>query len=136
MDLNIWNEEYSVGIETIDEQHKELVCMINTLYDALAEGKTSEVQDDILNGLLDYSDRNFTYEEDLFNRYDYPDAEIHRKEHACLDDRLVGLKSRLEVGNLFLGEVVLLKLLQDWLINHVMKSDRRLGDFLIEKGVK
>ncbi len=131
-----WSDEFSVGIESIDEQHKKLVNMIGTLHDAIADGKALEVLDEIFNGLYDYIDYHFTYEEELVEKYHHPDAETHKKEHAAFNAQLTKFKSKMEDGDHFMGEVLLLKFLQDWLINHIMKSDKKYSYFLIVRGVK
>ncbi len=131
-----WNDEFSIGIKSIDEQHKELVSIINTLYDALTGGKASDVMDTIFNDLFDYSERHFTYEEELFKRYDYPDTENHKEEHAELKHQLIKLKNKLYSNDNFMCEVLILKFLEDWLINHILKTDKKFSPYLIEKGVK
>jgi hemerythrin-like metal-binding protein len=131
-----WSDEFSVGIESIDEQHKKLVNMIKTLYDALREGRASEVVDEILNGLFDYADYHFSYEEELFDKYGYPDARNHKEEHEELGHHLKQLSVKLEIGDCFMGEILLLEFLEDWLIKHIMTTDKKFGPFFIEKGVK
>jgi hemerythrin-like metal-binding protein len=131
-----WSDEFSVGIESIDEQHKKLINMIKNLYDALANGRVSDVMDEIFSGMFDYTDQHFSYEETLFDKYDYPDAEAHKEEHAELHRQLVKLKNDIYSGDHFMSEVLLLKFLEDWLINHILKTDKKFGPYLIEKGVK
>ena len=131
-----WTDEFSVGIESIDTQHKKLVDMIKTLHNAIADGKATEVLDKIFSELLDYTNYHFSYEEELFKSYGYTDEEVHKKEHAELKNQLLKLKRMMDEGDSFMGEVLVLKFLQDWLLNHIMKSDKKYGPFLVEKGVK
>jgi len=131
----VWSDEFSVGIESIDEQHKKLIDMIKTLHDAIADGKASEVMDEIFNGLFDYANYHFSYEEELFDKYGYPDAENHKKEHTELKRQVAQHRARLATGDRFMGEVLLLKFMQDWLVNHIMKTDMKFAPFLILKGV-
>ncbi len=131
-----WSDEFSVGIKSIDEQHKKLVSIIKTLYDALADGKASEVMDTIFNDLFDYSEQHFSYEEELFKQYDYPDTENHKEEHTELKRQLIKLKNDIYSGDNFMCEVLLLKFLEEWLIIHILKTDKKFGPYLIEKGVK
>ena len=136
MNLTAWSDEFSVGIKSIDEQHKKIVNMIKTLHDALDKGKAPAVLDKIINGLLDYTGQHFTYEEELFDKYGYPDAGDHKKEHAKLDKRVLKLKAELDAGSLKIGEVLLLELLYDLLQNHILKTDKKYSAFLVGKGVK
>ncbi len=131
-----WTDEFSVGIESIDTQHKKLVDMIKTLHNAIADGKTTEVLDKIFEELIDYTNYHFSYEEELFKSYGYPDEGVHKKEHVDLKNQLLKLKRMMKEGDSFMGEVLILKFLQDWLLNHIMKSDKKYGPFLVEKGMK
>jgi len=131
-----WSDEFSVGIESVDTQHKKLVNMIKTLHNAIADGKATEVLDKIFSELLDYTNYHFSYEEELFKSYGYPDEEVHKKEHIDLKNQLLKLKRMMDEGDSFMGEVLVLKFLQDWLLNHIMKSDKKYGPFLVGKGIK
>lgn len=121
----IWNDEFSIGIKSIDEQHKKLISLIKTLYDAIADGKASDVMDTIFNNLFDYSEQHFAYEEELFKWYDYPDAEDHKKEHVELKRQLIKLKNKFCSNENFMCKVLLLKSLDGWLINHIKKESER-----------
>jgi hypothetical protein len=50
MALYDWNESYSVGVKTMDDQHKKLIGMINQLHDAMKEGKGSSEIGSVLSG--------------------------------------------------------------------------------------
>ena len=130
-----WSDEISVGVESIDNQHKKLVSMINALHNAIADGKDIEVLEEIFNGLFDYTDKHFSYEEELSKKHGYPDVEDHKEEHAELIYQVARHKSMLGSGGLFRGEL-LVDFLQFWLINHIKTSDMKFASFLIEKGVK
>ena len=43
-----WNDELSVGIQEIDEQHKVLVGLVNEMHDAIHARHGSEVSSEIL----------------------------------------------------------------------------------------
>ncbi len=131
-----WSDEFSIGIESIDEQHKKLIDMIKTLYDAIADGRASDVMDEIFSSMFDYTDQHFSYEEELFEKYSYPDAEDHKKEHAELKRQLIKLKDDIYSGDHFMSEVLLLKFLEDWLIHHILKTDMKYSQYLIVKGVE
>jgi hemerythrin-like metal-binding protein len=135
MDLIAWNEEYSVGIESIDEQHKKLINIIRTLHDAIVDKNDLEALDEIVSELIDHTKYHFSYEEEVFEKYGYPDAENHKNEHAALTDRVVRLKADMNAGYIFIG-MELVNFLQDWLVDHIMASDKNFGPFLIEKGAK
>lgn len=55
MPLIRWNNEISVGISSIDEQHKQLVNMFNELNDGLEQGRANDVLAKIFAGLAHQS---------------------------------------------------------------------------------
>ncbi len=78
MPLIQWSDNLSVGIASIDEQHKKLLNMINVLSDALANGQANEVLVQIFDGLAVYTVKHFAYEEELFSKYGYEESEAHK----------------------------------------------------------
>jgi hemerythrin len=127
-----WSDEISVGVESIDDQHKKLVSIVNTLHKAIVNGKDTEELNKIFNRLFDYTDHHFSYEEELSEKYDYPDIENHKKEHTELKYQIEHHQS---MRGLFRGEL-LVDFLHYWLVNHIMISDKEFASFLIKKGVK
>ena len=134
MPLLEWSDELSIGINSIDEQHKKLVNMINALNDALAEGKANELLAKIFDGLAVYTVKHFGYEEELFAQHGYVEAEAHKNEHEALINQVKALQDKMNEGD-FMISVEVMAFLKDWLTNHIMKTDKAYAPFLIDKGV-
>ena len=134
MPLLEWSDELSVGINSIDDQHKKLVNMINALNDALAEGKADELLVKIFDGLAVYTVKHFGYEEDLFAQHGYQESEAHKNEHQALIAQVKNLQDKMNEGD-FMISVEVMAFLKDWLTNHIMKTDKAYAPFLIDKGV-
>ena len=79
-----WSDEYSVGVKQIDDQHKNLVDLINRLFDAMSLGKGKEVLGGVFDELKKYTIIHFQTEERLMVVYGYPDYEAHKKSHEDL----------------------------------------------------
>ena len=77
MALLTWQEKYSVGIKEIDNQHKQLIDMINELNDAMLAKRGKEVLMSVLNKLAAYCVTHFTNEEKMMSTHDYPDFAEH-----------------------------------------------------------
>jgi hemerythrin len=129
-----WNNEYSVHIELVDDQHKKLIGLINGLHDAMKVGKGKEALGKTLSELVDYTAYHFKEEEELFKAYAYPDYLSHKKEHDALTKQAVDLKERFTRGDLFLSNETVL-FLKDWLNGHILGSDKKYGPYLNAKGV-
>jgi len=128
-----WSDEFVLGIDSIDEQHRWLVDTTNHLYDELASHhlRREELRE-ILEGLVDYAVNHFITEEDLFNRYSYPNEDEHRMMHDKFSRHALELLLKFEKGDQISGEV--LEFLQEWLIKHILEEDRAYVSFLKEKG--
>lgn len=135
MALITWTDELSVGIDSIDTQHKKLINMINSLNDALENGSANYVIHKIFDGLAVYTIVHFNYEEKLFEQYGYENSAEHKEEHAELKEQVIELQKKMEDGN-FMISIELLSFLKSWLTNHILKTDMAFSEFLISKGVK
>jgi hemerythrin len=123
-----WNEEFSVGVPEMDEQHKKWIAIINELHDAMKTGKANTVMSDILTKMIDYIVFHFTAEENLLKTKNYSDFYGHKKTH---DQYAVKAK---EMVKEFMSGKVLMSLqvmdsLRDWLTSHIMIQDKKYGSY-------
>ncbi|PLX98101.1 MAG: hemerythrin [Desulfuromonas sp.] len=128
-----WTEDYELKIPKIDDQHKELVKMINELYAALKSEHSSETVNVVLNRLLQYVEIHFETEEAAMRQNHYPDFDGHIYLHDLLREEVLELKKvQLQGGEVATFE--LLNFLTDWLKNHIAKADRAFGQYLVNQG--
>ena len=135
MNLIDWNDNLSVKISHLDDQHKQLINMINELHNAMSKGQGKLVVNEILKRMTEYTVNHFKSEEMLFEKYDYPETLKHKDEHSAFVGKVADFNSKFEKGELFLSVEVMM-FLKDWLINHIAKSDKSYSDYLNSKGVK
>src|SRR5574340_775497 len=129
-----WSDELLTGIKDVDTQHKWLVDATNRLHDELSKPQSNPaVVGDILEGLVDYTYNHFIMEEELFERLGYPESAAHRAQHNTFTTKISDLLNKHERGEIASGEA--LELLKDWLIQHIMKTDKAYVPFLQSKGV-
>jgi len=130
-----WKDEYSVGIDSIDQQHKKLLGLINQLQTAVDYSTGDEFEREALDELVDYTKTHFTYEEGLMEQNDYPDYEPHKAQHVEMikkvDEVLAEYAKDHETA---MSNAV--EYLKGWLINHINGTDKQYSSFLIDKGVK
>lgn len=135
MPLITWNDSLSVNVQEIDSQHKRLVELINQLHDAMSQGRGREVMGKVLDGLISYTRTHFAYEERLMAARAYPSLAQHKAEHDALTKQVLDLQSQFLAGQAVLTLQVM-KFLKDWLSNHILEVDKKLGAYLNTKGVK
>jgi len=90
-----WKEEYSVGIKTVDEQHKELFARINKLFDEIPKGNKDAVLE-MLDFLQDYTIFHFNAEQDLMSRAKYPGLEEHKKQHEWFKEQIRSFQEEVQ----------------------------------------
>lgn len=136
MPLVVWNEKMSVGVQSIDDQHKKLVTLLNQLHDGMMAGKGKDALGGVLKGLADYTVTHFKYEESLFTRTGYPDSAAHKKDHAELVRRVVEIQEKYQTGGPGTLTISVMNFLKEWLTAHILGADMRYGPHLAAKGIK
>lgn len=134
MDFITWNDNYSVGINQLDEQHKHIVSMLNDLHVAMRERKGKEFVEKVLVELVNYSEEHFNSEEKLFDEYDFPGSEAHKAEHDKFIDDVLAFKKDFDAGKLFLS-IKVMDFLKDWLLKHILATDKEYTEFFNKQGV-
>ena len=130
-----WSTELELGFEEIDRQHRWLLDATNALHDEIQKGNPDRERLNLLiGGLAIYARNHFAAEERLFKRYQYPQGEAHHQEHANFTAVVRDWKLRQDTGET-LGQEVL-GFLRDWLLHHILKSDKAYVPFLKQHGVK
>ncbi len=135
MALISWSNMLSTGISEQDTQHKKLIDLINQLNDSMQAGKSTEVLGKVLSELVNYTVYHFGYEEKLMAQHKYEDTPAHKAEHTKFVQTAGDLKKKFDSGNAVIS-VEIMNFLRDWLTNHIMKTDKKMGQALVKAGVK
>jgi hemerythrin len=129
-----WSPELSVGIDSIDDQHRQLIALAREMQVVAEDGGTREQIKSALDRMLDYAAVHFSTEEDLFEQHGYPEADPHVNEHNLFVMKLVGLQSKFDTKWEGLGTDIF-NYLRLWIENHINSTDKAYSQFLIDKGV-
>lgn len=126
-----WRDSLAIGVEEIDNQHRELLQHFDRLLTACEEGKGMLELKNLLDFLDGYVRTHFNDEEALQLLWHYPGYEAHRKEHESFVERIKKLQLEIDTEGVAVYHVIETNnLLFKWLINHISKVDRELGRFL------
>lgn len=123
-----WNSKMETGIREVDEQHKQLVGLINQLNEAMYAGKGRDLLGHTLVSLEKYALFHFGTEERLMAVHGYSEAASHKRGHQSFIDDIRRFRSRFDAGRVFPVEIMFF--LREWIIYHIMLSDRDLGHAL------
>ena len=130
-----WKDDYSVGIDSIDQQHKKLLNLINQLQTAVDYSTGEQFEREALDELVDYTKTHFSYEEGLMRDNDYPDFEPHKAQHEKMFEKVREVLAEYEQDQ-DTAMANAAEYLKDWLINHINGTDKEYSSYLIGKGVK
>ena len=127
-----WDNALNTGIDEIDKQHKKLVDYINELHVCITNGDIEGAQE-IYKKLLEYTIEHFSFEEKMFNDYNYPLTEGHIGSHKQFVNMLTSYKERYDQNK---DKKVLRELhgfLTNWLMSHIKKDDMAYVKDLLPK---
>ena len=126
-----WDDVLNTGDHSVDLQHRFLVNTINELADAIESGGGKTALGEILVVTQYYTEWHFEQEEELMEKYACPVAETNKRQHAYFIDAFKKYRSefRTQGGSNDLARTIY-KELTDWLVNHIMKTDKQLADFI------
>jgi len=131
-----WTDKYSVGIPTIDEQHKSLLDMVNELFDECKQGgdKANDAFKKTAKKLVDYVKFHFAEEEELMLKYKFPEDsfKVHKNEHEQFVIKVLQVVDDFQSGKKFVPNETV-RFLRDWILSHVAICDKGYSKFLIEK---
>ncbi len=130
-----WSNQYSVDIEEIDLQHKQLVNMINRLFSAFKKGEAQKLAGNIVQEMISYASVHFKTEEKYFKLCNFSGAEAHIKEHEDFARKVTQFQNELNTGKALLSYEIM-NFLRDWLLNHIKVSDKKYIDCFKSVGAK
>ena len=129
MPLFKWDDELSVGVNELDEQHKMFIDMMNALADSMKAGETKIMLGVLIDKLVDYMADHCRTEEMLMLKSKYPEYALHIEEHAGIMARVLGFREKLYKDSTGLS-VELLSFLTALFEKHTKNSDKKFGEFL------
>lgn len=124
-----WNKSLETGIEEIDEQHKVIVNLINTIASNGTINTPSNIFEESVDELLKYTQYHFKTEEAIWEQYYPPESAL--KSHIKTHDNFIRSVTRLALKFPLQSQQQsiedLLTLLTHWLTQHILDSDMRMS---------
>lgn len=122
--LRDWSDDYLVGIDEIDNQHKGFFEAAHRLHDDILNCEGEESVEQAVQFLRDYAQNHFRTEEKFMQEHGFPGLDKHRQLHVQF---FVGLDQLIEDFQVFgptqhLADQAL-EIAQDWLIDHIADED-------------
>ena len=123
-----WNKNFETGIPLIDEQHKQLVSLLNKLATSLVRGNSIEING-VFDNLTKYAEFHFESEEEIWAEYFGSDSWLssHQISHSSFLPKVMALKEQeIRKPQTEIIESIMLFLIR-WLAFHIMDNDKRMA---------
>ncbi|MGQ7793657.1 bacteriohemerythrin [Faunimonas sp. B44] len=125
MPLIEWQDRYSVGIEAVDHEHREMIDLINTVHAELLAGTGGHTIASFLGDVLKGISAHFALEERFMREHGYDQLAEHKSEHERLLDALRDIMDSFESDPEGASRL-LSRQLDDWFTVHFATHDARL----------
>jgi hemerythrin len=125
-----WRDEFGMGVDELDADHKRLLALLNDLNDAMAAGGSAEELGRVLAALNLYMSFHFAHEEELLFSTRYSGAEAHHREHQVFASAVDEIFSDFQKRSIEALPREVLIYLKNWLYEHSIGADHEFAEFL------
>lgn len=125
-DWILWKSEFETGYKHVDDQHKELVKILNNLYTSSLDRQSDIKQSfkEAVKHTIDYASYHFAYEEKIMRAVKYEHAIEHITKHRAFSQEILRQVSIYEQGSRFVANQFV-RFLRDWLLEHISIEDKK-----------
>lgn len=128
-----WKNEYLLGIDTIDRQHRKIFSLVNLFFDTIEMSKSHLLVESLLRGIMTYIHKHICTEESLMAEIGFPHLADHQAKHQLLLS-----KAFQAIDTLNIDEKDSIKKMIDFfnceLIQHIQQEDRQYSAFMAGTG--
>jgi hemerythrin len=130
-----WQEEYSVGVKELDEQHKNMLNIINTMLVGQKDKYDADKLSETISSLIHHAYIHFATEERYLVQTNFPDLRAHVLEHVGFIMKTLELSLKVKQGTED-NRLELLRYLKGWYSSHVLGVDRLYIPIFKAHGIK
>lgn len=120
-----WKPEYSVGVASVDHEHRELVELVNRIGEALASARPVAEVESAFGDLYRAISSHFALEERFMREHGYDQTSQHKADHERLLDELRDIMDDYRDGREGPAER-LRDTVEAWFADHFKTHDARL----------
>lgn len=130
MSLITWRDEFSLGVEAVDHEHREMIELINGLDTAMQQGASHNAVVDTLGEIYARIAAHFALEEKIMRNAGYEQLAVHKSDHERLLDRLLDVVDSVNEEGSY-DRAALSDYLDSWFSVHFRVHDARLHNKLV-----
>ncbi len=130
-----WNDEkMSIGIASIDAEHKKLLDLINKIIESIEHNHQMNDIDKFIEAVFDYVEYHFKNEEQLFVKYNISESAVlkHQEDHQEFKNMANSLYYDIKENKNAKSEhgielvTKLYNFLINWLLHHIVVEDKKI----------
>lgn len=118
-----WNYDYSVEVNSMDEDHKVLFRLARSVAVVLHERAGLPVEEEIFHEIIKFTKYHFAKEEELMEEVDYCDILAHKKYHKKLIRQIEYFSRQIANEGYSVGAAT--DYLMKWLVKHIYSEDKK-----------
>jgi len=122
----VWKPEYDLGIPVIDEQHRGIVTIINSLHYCMHNSHIKNILPPTIDMLRSYADIHFQTEEYFLSTIEYPGDAKHRLLHKEYTFKLAGIERDIIINK---DPGQLIGFLKKWWLGHICEEDMQFKNY-------
>ena len=130
-----WSNKYSVGVSVMDEDHKGFIGTINKVIAARQRNYSQEEVEEVLSELVKFAKEHFKTEESYMSKFEYPDYLLHYNEHLNFSLHMIIYNNQVINGEYKIMDEVY-NYLQEWLVHHIQKTDKKYTKCFNKNGLR
>ncbi len=125
MSLINWRDEFSVGVDAVDHEHREMIGLINDLDDAMGKDADHAAVVKLLGEIYARIAAHFALEETVMRKARYAALEPHKQDHELLLDELTDVIDSVDADGRY-DRKDLSTTLDRWFSDHFRTHDAKL----------
>ncbi len=125
MSLINWKNEFSLGIESVDMEHREMIELINELDASMEDNASHDMVVESLGEIYARIAAHFALEEKIMRDRHYGEYGPHKRDHEILLDTLLDLIDTVDADGCY-DRPALAKELDRWFSDHFRTHDAKL----------
>lgn len=128
-----WSPECKTGFDEIDSQHRLLFAISNELLEIDNPVKQQDEIKYLIHHLVEYVDKHFRTEEDIFSKHSYPGFKEHKERHEEILNQIREVVTQSKSMTQLKEQID--TMLDKWIRIHVLIEDKKFSAWAASKGI-
>ncbi len=124
-----WKDDFSIGNQDLDQQHKKWIEIFNKANDQmlgnLPVDSIHDVGKDAVKEMIKYTKYHFAYEEKYMKEIEFPGRKKHKQIHDAFVKKIDDLVHQMRRGKYVLNSEII-KVVENWLVTHILNEDQKI----------